>query len=252
MNGDTLNHWAYILGCKVGVAPFSYLGATIGTPANRIQFWNPLKSKVQRKLDTWDASKLSMAGRLILLKAAIDSIPSYWVSLYRVPEQILKELEQLQRNFLWGTSSTFGRKIHLVRWEEICKPKLEGGLGLTSLKIRNLGMLAKWWWRLYSERNKTWNSLLIQCYGHNLHYDVGVCKLHSGVSSTIRSVVNLGSSIPQVLNRNCFRWKLLNGNKIYFWEDWWSKEGPLKDRFQNLYARTKWKHITVNSFMQKW
>lgn len=39
------------------------------------------------------------------------------------------------RDFLWG--STLGkRKIHWVRWQDVCKPVLRG-LGLRSLQITN-------------------------------------------------------------------------------------------------------------------
>jgi len=38
------------------------------------------------------------------------------------------------------------RKIAWVKWENLCKPREEGGLGLKH--IENIVLLAKWKWRL--------------------------------------------------------------------------------------------------------
>lgn len=84
-----MKYLAEILGCRVEKGHFTYLGATIGASSNSIQFWEPLKTRVKQKLETWDARNLSMAGRLVLLKAAIDSLPTYWFSLHRALETVI-------------------------------------------------------------------------------------------------------------------------------------------------------------------
>ena len=48
----------------------------------------------------------------------------------------------MNRNFLWGTSEA-AKKIHLVGWQKVTKPKDEGGLGLQTAKGRNISLLAK-------------------------------------------------------------------------------------------------------------
>ena len=44
------------------------------------------------------------------------------------------------------------RKLHLVRWNKIAKPKKEGGLGLQAARAKNIALLAKLNWRLYQEK----------------------------------------------------------------------------------------------------
>lgn len=40
-----------------------------------------------------------------------------------------------------------------VPWERIIAPKYLGGIGLGSLKLKNLGLLVKWWW-MYSNESE--------------------------------------------------------------------------------------------------
>ena len=46
-------------------------------------------------------------------------------------------------NFLWGSTEK-KKKMHMVGWDKICRPKKDGGLGLSSaIKPRNIALLAK-------------------------------------------------------------------------------------------------------------
>lgn len=120
------------------------------------------------------------------------------------------------------------------------------------LKIRKLGLMEKWWWRIYYERDKLWNKVLVQRYGQSIHYDLNESLSFSGASHIMKNVVSLKDFISEVLNRGCFRWIHCNGEKIYFWEDWWREEGPLKETLPRLYSLSKLKHVSLSSFLNKW
>lgn len=143
-----IREWAQILGCQVGCGSLHYLGAELGISHRKVEYWQPLVKKVQRKLGAWNTDNISMVGRLVLLRAALDSIPSYWFGLFRIPQTIILQLEQIRRNFLWGDKLNLGchsRKIHLLKWESVCKSKNQGCLGISSLRAKNLALLSKWW-----------------------------------------------------------------------------------------------------------
>jgi len=72
-------------------------------------------------------------------------MPVYYMSLFKMPSQMVKELEKYQRNFLWDGG--MGKKDHLVNWDELCRLKEFGGLGIGHLKERSLALLAKCLWR---------------------------------------------------------------------------------------------------------
>lgn len=62
-----------------------------------------------------------------------------------MPKGITKKLEQLFRRYLWGDKEE-KKKVHLVVWSEVTKPKSKGGLGIVPLQIRNQALLRKWNW----------------------------------------------------------------------------------------------------------
>lgn len=160
-----LNNWASTLGCQVGGGSISYLGASIGGSPKSLMFWNPLLKRIKQKAQTLDADSLPLAGRVILLKAVIDSVPSYWLGIFKLPVGVVNMIEKFRRQFLWGSNSNSKPKLHLINWNRVCLPKVKGGLGLVSTSQRNRTMIAKWWWRSYSERSCCWNRLFSARYG---------------------------------------------------------------------------------------
>jgi hypothetical protein len=56
-----------------------------------------------------------------------------------------------------GGSTT--KKYHLVNWETMCTPKIQGGLGILDLRCMNVSLLTKWVWKLESQEG-LWQSLV--------------------------------------------------------------------------------------------
>lgn len=82
----------------------------------------------------------------------------YYMLLFKMPKSVEAKLDQIRRKFLWEGQSE-RRKIHLLKWSEVIKPKRDGGLGLGSLEHKNWALLAKWW-RFREERGALWRKLI--------------------------------------------------------------------------------------------
>ena len=96
-------------------------------------------------LDGWKAKCLSFAGRLILVKHVLSSIPLHISLVISIPSKTYLQIERLMRNFLWSSSSE-KKRSNLVNWEKVCVPKAEGGLGLRRGKEFNNACLLKLGW----------------------------------------------------------------------------------------------------------
>jgi hypothetical protein len=46
-----------------------------------------------------------------------------------------------------GSGTDEGRNIASISWDNVCKSKEDGGLGVKKLELFNLALCAKWKWR---------------------------------------------------------------------------------------------------------
>jgi hypothetical protein len=83
------------------------------------------------------------------------------------PSCILTAIKTLQRNFLWKGAKN-DRKIALISWDKICKPKLKGGLGLRDPTTLNKVLSAKIWWRWLKHPKDLWARLWRKKYAPNI------------------------------------------------------------------------------------
>lgn len=64
----------------------------------------------------------------IVLKAVLDSIPIYWLNLYKIPSVIIAKIDKIRRDFLWNGLNKNSNKMHLIKWDTICMSLNQGGL----------------------------------------------------------------------------------------------------------------------------
>lgn len=130
------------MNCKSGEIPFKYLGLPVGADPKSIATWRPVINTLERILASWKGKHLSFGGRITLINSVLNSLPVYFLSFMRIPRKVLKIITRIQRDFLWGGNGVT-RKIALVRWEVVCKSRVEGGLGIKNIDWFNLALLAR-------------------------------------------------------------------------------------------------------------
>ncbi|XP_016206095.1 uncharacterized protein LOC107646423 [Arachis ipaensis] len=129
-------------GCKEGTLPVKYLGISLGANPRLVNTWKPIIDEVEEKLGLWKAKVLNKAGKLVFIKSVLNSLPVYYLSLYKMPKAVAEKLISLQRSFLWSKED--GRNgMALVRWDLVQAPKKLGGLGVGDAMVLQEGILAE-------------------------------------------------------------------------------------------------------------
>ena len=118
--------------------------------------------KIKRNITHWGTIWLNLAGKVVLIKAVLNSFLLYQCTLLLAPVTVLSKIEGLIRNFLWqGGNNGGSKKFALVSWKTIKLPWSEGGLQIRDLKSQNLAMGAKLLWNLL-ESNSSWSNRVLK------------------------------------------------------------------------------------------
>ena len=65
-----------------------------------------------KKINSWSSKSLSKAGREVLIKSVLQSIPTYFMSLFTLPVSLCDEIERMMNCFWWGHSGGQSRGIN--------------------------------------------------------------------------------------------------------------------------------------------
>ncbi|XP_038717940.1 uncharacterized protein LOC120011012 [Tripterygium wilfordii] len=195
-----------------------YLGLPALVTRSRKAMFSYIKERVWRKVSGWKEKFLSQAGRGVLLKAVVQAIPCYAMSLYKFPDSLCKELDRLARNFWWGKRDG-ERKLAWVGWKTICNHQSDGGLGLRDMKAFNLALLAKQGWRIIQDPGSLCSRLLKARYFPHTSF-LAASRGHS--PSFVWSSMLAGREILM----KGLHWRVGNGATISVWNDKWIPSSP--------------------------
>lgn len=128
----------------VPVVPFheKYLGLPTVSGRSKKQMFKRIEERLDTHMSGWQSKFLSKAGKVILMKAVAQAIPTYSMSVFRLPKGVCKAFRSTVARFWWGKGD--GKKgVHWCKWELLCKHKNNGGLGFRDLEAFNQAFLAK-------------------------------------------------------------------------------------------------------------
>ncbi|GKB40109.1 putative RNA-directed DNA polymerase, partial [Tanacetum coccineum] len=182
--------------------------------------------------DIEKANLLSIGGRLTLIKSVHGSLGIYYLSIFKTLETVLNLLEKKRASFFWGGTHD-SRKLAWVKWPIILASRVNGGLGIGSLKAFNLALLQKWHWRIISITNALWVKVIKAfhgqegCFGPNDISSNGIWAKIVGSSNYLHS--------NAILPSDSIRFHVGCGTSIRFWKDLWTGSSPLYLRYNRLF-----------------
>ena len=101
-----------------------YLGLPALVGVDRSDSFIHLLKRIIKRLEGWKEKFLSMGGKEILLKAVIQAIPVYAMSVFNTPKKLCKQMTDVMAGFWWGiqifraacTGWLGGRCVFRRRW----------------------------------------------------------------------------------------------------------------------------------------
>ncbi|XP_059077196.1 uncharacterized protein LOC131876295 [Cryptomeria japonica] len=220
---------ARILRFQIGSLPLMYLGIPLALGAQRRDYWKGILDKFRSKVSHWTHRWLSSAGRMVLLKTVVQSLPIYRCCVQAPPSAFVREFDALSRQFLWS-GNLLSSKWSLVKWESVCRPKHAGGLGLRSMALAVTALAAKLYWRWCNNQDQDWAKILAHKYLPGVDC-LDVPRLHLlGKGSCIWDTLKKGA---QLIKEGLF-WICNRGSEALFWQDSWDGHPPILSSFPQL------------------
>ena len=79
-----------------------YLGLPSLVGRNKKNTFKSIKDKLRKKLAGWKGKLLSKVGKEVLIKVVAQAIPTYTMSVFKLPKSLCEDLTSMIRNFWWG------------------------------------------------------------------------------------------------------------------------------------------------------
>jgi len=190
----------------------------------------------------WQAGSLKLlprGGRLTLLKSTLCSLPIYFMSLFTILASIASQLAKIMRDFLWN-SNDIGNGLHWVNWNEVCRPKQEGGLGIRPLHVMNEALKTKCLWRFLKEDDAMWKSVIKAKYGID---ELGWWSKKSSFFPWCWLLESILAGLERF--KSLVHFQVKDGSRGLSWHDVSCGDGPLKTLFPDLFRMTRLNCATV-------
>lgn len=132
-------------------------------------------------------------------------------------------MESIFAKFLWG-GLELTKKIHEVKWDDICKPLDEGGLNIRRVKeMNNAGLMKQLWW-IVGKKDSLWVKWIQGKYLEQNSF--WTLKIPNDCSWSWRKLLKLRDKAEPIM-------KILlgNGNDTWLWLDNWHPCGVLLNTF---------------------
>ncbi|KAL3038161.1 hypothetical protein AAZX31_01G114300 [Glycine max] len=79
-----------------------YLGVPSLVGRSKRAVFGHVRDKVWKRIQSWEGHWLSSAGNEVMIKAVLQAIPTYYISIYLLPDSLVDEIHILLNCFWWN------------------------------------------------------------------------------------------------------------------------------------------------------
>ncbi|XP_058726582.1 uncharacterized protein LOC131597939 [Vicia villosa] len=118
---------ANIMGVRHVLGTGTYLGLPSLIGRSKKVIFGYVKDKIWKKINSWRGRPVSKAGKEVMIKSVLQSIPSYVMSLFVLLDGIIHDIEKMLNAFWWSGNCNQSC-IKWMAWDKLTGPKSAGDL----------------------------------------------------------------------------------------------------------------------------
>ncbi|WMV24703.1 hypothetical protein MTR67_018088 [Solanum verrucosum] len=199
--------------------PFTYLGCPIFYRRKQKAYYQQMINRISTKLQAWKGKLLSYAGRAILIKHVLQSIPVHCLSVMNPPSNVISTIQKMMTQFFWS-SCMGGKGRHWTSWSKLCLPEAEGGLGFRMLHDVSMALFCKLWWN-FRTQSTIWSEFMLNKYCKKENQNAVIWKVGYCGSQVWKKMLQARDHIEHQI-----WWQTKNGS-AHLWHDNWTGLGDL-------------------------
>ena len=143
--------------------PMKYIGLPLSIKRLKRIHFQPLEDKIAAQLAPRMGKHVASPGRVVLVKSVLTAIAIYYITVLNLLVEVLNKIDALRQAYLWeGCGKVIGGKCK-INWDQVCRSKLQGGLGILNLKKFATALRIRWLWFEWMDPIKPWVGLGNPC-----------------------------------------------------------------------------------------
>lgn len=80
---------------------------------SKVSTFREVQERVSKRVMGWKEKHISKAGREVLIKTVAQAIPTYAMSIFKLPKAVCKGINSTLAKYWWGQTRN-ERKIHWI------------------------------------------------------------------------------------------------------------------------------------------
>ena len=114
-SGDIREQICSILNIMIEALNDKYLGLPAHVGLDKTDCFQYLIDRIVMRISGWKEKLLSTGGKEVLLKSVVQAIPTYAMSVFKIPKKNCKGITDEMSHFWWGDDDN-QRRMHWMAW----------------------------------------------------------------------------------------------------------------------------------------
>ena len=91
-----------LMGAQVMTNCEKYLGLPMVRGKSKVGTFKGLQERITKKVMGWKEKTISKAGRETLIKSVAQAIPTYSMSIFKIPRSVYEDINSVLAKYCWG------------------------------------------------------------------------------------------------------------------------------------------------------